>query len=841
MTADNDLAGPRPNDGGVPARRAVFRWAWRLFRREWRQHLLILGLIVAAVAATIVAAAITTETPPPADAGYGTAGVMAALAGTDDHLPAQLTRLRGEFGTVEEIANETLPIAGSLNTFELRAQDPHGPFGQPMLELLSGHYPQRADEIDVTPTLAAQFSLHLGSRWRVAGRTWTVVGTVDNPQNLLDAFALTEPGQVGAPSQVTLLFNARRGVSPATIGPGTQSVTLAADSNNSNVINPETMTIAALVLGMLLITLMAIGGFTVLAHRRQRSLGMLAAIGTTDRLVGMVMRADGLIVGALGAAVGTGLGLAGWFAYRPHLVAAAHHRIGIVQLPWDVVGIAIVLAVLSAYVAAARPAWELRRNPIVAALAGRPAPVRPIHRSAIPGVGLLVASFVLFGMSGATVGTGGSNGPLLLGLGLVCLVAALILLSPFALTALSRLGARFPVAVRLALRDLARYRARSGSALAAIAVSILIATIVVLAAAARYSNPLDYVGPNLAGNQIVLYTAANGAPHAKSPSQPTQKDEHYSLSGMTRAAGQIAGILGSRHVARLYTVDAGLRHAGAGRNWNGPIYLATPQLLKLYGITAGEISPNADLLSMRPGLSSASGLRLVFGHYRAQQGPPSRQATSPCPPRTCIAQPSIQEISALPSGTDAPNTVFTARAVSSLHLHPSLAGWIVQTTRTVTPYQLRQAEGTAGPAGLTVESKNDEPSSAQVLDTATVFGIALALAILAMSLGLVRSESGRDLKTLSAMGATGLTRRTITATTAGGLALLGAVLGAGGGYLAIAGWIRTSSLNGGIAALGNVPVGHLVAILIGMPVTAAVAAWLLGGRDLPRISRQPVE
>ena len=60
-------------NGGVPARRAVIRWAWRLFRREWRQQLLVLALIVVAVAATIVGAAVATNTPSPAGAGFGTA------------------------------------------------------------------------------------------------------------------------------------------------------------------------------------------------------------------------------------------------------------------------------------------------------------------------------------------------------------------------------------------------------------------------------------------------------------------------------------------------------------------------------------------------------------------------------------------------------------------------------------------------------------------------------------------------------------------------------------------------------------------------------------------------
>ena len=45
---------PESTTGGVPARRAMVRWAWRLFRREWRQQLLILLLIIVAVAAVVV-------------------------------------------------------------------------------------------------------------------------------------------------------------------------------------------------------------------------------------------------------------------------------------------------------------------------------------------------------------------------------------------------------------------------------------------------------------------------------------------------------------------------------------------------------------------------------------------------------------------------------------------------------------------------------------------------------------------------------------------------------------------------------------------------------------------
>ncbi len=69
--------------------------------------------------------------------------------------------------------------------------------------------------------------------------------------------------------------------------------------------------------GMLLIALVAVGGFTVLAQRRLRSLGMLGALGATDRNVRLVVRVNGVLVGVVGAVVGAVLGLAVWLAYRP--------------------------------------------------------------------------------------------------------------------------------------------------------------------------------------------------------------------------------------------------------------------------------------------------------------------------------------------------------------------------------------------------------------------------------------------------------------------------------------------------------------------------------------------
>ncbi|MFZ2058671.1 MAG: hypothetical protein WAV54_14800 [Acidimicrobiales bacterium] len=195
----------------------MVRWAWRLFRREWRQQLLVLALIIVAVTATIVGSAVATNTPPSANTGFGTAQDMATFAGSDPRLAAETASLEHRFRKVDVIENETLKVPGSVDTYQLRAQGPNGPFGQPTLSLVSGQYPAAANQVAVTAGVASDFNLKLGDTWKVGGEARRVVGIVENPQSLLDKFALVLPGQVRSPNGVTVLFDAP-GVSPSSIG-----------------------------------------------------------------------------------------------------------------------------------------------------------------------------------------------------------------------------------------------------------------------------------------------------------------------------------------------------------------------------------------------------------------------------------------------------------------------------------------------------------------------------------------------------------------------------------------------------------------------------------------------
>jgi putative ABC transport system permease protein len=814
------------------------RWAWRMFRREWRQQLLVLSLIVVAVAATFIGAAVATNTPPPANAGFGTASDLASFQAPDPHLASQIASLRHRFGRVDVIENQTVAIPGSVQGYDLRAQDPHGPFGQPMLSLVSGHYPVGPGQVAVTPGLASTFNLKVGDVWHQGGTARRVTGIVQNPHSLASEFALVAPGQVTAPTQVTVLFDAP-GVRPSAIGPNVQTPHSVAANNP---LNPTTIVLALATIGMLLIALVGVGGFTVLAQRRLRSLGMLGAQGASDQHIRLVVRANGVVVGVAGTVIGAVLGLIGWLAYRPILESDAHHVIGVFALPWKVILPAMALAIIASYFAASRPARQITRTPIVTALSGRPAPPKRLHRTALPGIIFLAVAFGLLTYSGAS-SNGGGTGELVLGL--VALVVALILLAPFCLTALASLGRHSPIAARLALRDLARYRARSGSALAAISLGVLIAVLICVETAARFANVLDYAGPNLASNQIIVYTPNGSGGPGNGPSGPAKGG---TLSSWAARAHAIAAALGAHDVVPLVSTSATLQHAASGRQFGGQVYVATPQLLKAFGIKASAINPSADILTMRPGLSGISKMQLVYGQYFSPRsvspGHPGGNGPGaqsyPCPKSDCLANPVIQEVSGLPSGTSAPNTVITEHAIRQLHLNSSVSGWLIQTPHPPTAAQISNARLTASAGGMTIETKNSIPTTATILDWATVFGIALALGILAMTVGLIRSETASDLRTLTATGASSSTRRLLTAITAGALGLLGAVLGTAAAYVGAIAYARGNS-NDGLSSLQNVPVANLVVILVAMPLLATAAGWLLAGREPQVISRQPLE
>jgi putative ABC transport system permease protein len=209
----------------------------------------------------------------------------------------------------------------------------------------------------------------------------------------------------------------------------------------------------------------------------------------------------------------------------------------------------------------------------------------------------------------------------------------------------------------------------------------------------------------------------------------------------------------------------------------------------------------------------------------------------PCPPYATIDNPVIQTVPCLPSGTAEPNTLITMRAVRQMRLRTGAGSWLIQAPAPLTATQMSDARAAVVTTGGQIETKSGELSLAQIGDGASVAGMLIALAVLAMSVGLVRSETSGDLRTLAATGASARTRRAITAATAGALGLLGAAGGTATACLAVVAWAH-GSLG---AIFTHVPRIDYLLILAGLPLAATAGGWLLAGREPPAIARQPIE
>ena len=830
-------AGPaateRAANGGLPARRAVLRWGWRLFRRDWRQQLLVLVLLSLAVAAAGFAVSATYHLVPSAEARFGTANHRLELDEPDPRrLAAAVADVRVWFGTAEAIGRRAVPVPGSVETVELRAQDPHGPYGAPMLSLREGRYPAGAGEVAITDAVAATFQVGAGGTLTLDGSALTVVGLVENPGDLDDEFALTSPAGAGPPQSVTLLVHSSR--ERATSLPGGYGGRLESrPACHAGLLcltptQTEKATAAAGALGLatvvlLLVALIAAAGFVVVGQRRLRQLGMLAAIGATQRHLRLVLLANGATVGAVAAVAGTAIALASWAAVGPWLERAAGHRIDRFDLPWWLLGAGMLLAVAAATAAAWWPARTVARVPATQALSARPPRPRPARRSAVV-AGLLAATGAVCLAAGIDPGRDQAN-PALVAAGTVAVVLAILLAGPLAIRALAAAAGRAPFPARLALRDLARYQARSGAALAAISLALGIAVAAVVAAAAAEHTAGE---GNLPDRQL-LFRVGDAEPLVpeRSPAE---------LARLRSQVDRLAATLDQATVVALdAAVDPEVTEGRGGRVVRpavmlarpvgehtlrdiGMLYVVTPELLGHLGLEGAPAG--VDVLTPHGG-----DLRFANLANTSEAAPDAGKETAPA----------VETID-VPAYTSAPVSLLTTDGLRRRGWQPARAGWLVVTRDPPTGAQLAQARQVAADAGMTLETRDEQTELAVVRSAATAAGMLLALGILAMTVGLIRSEAAGDLWTLTAAGATATTRRNLTAATSGALALLGVLLGATGAYLAL-----VAGYHDDLGVLGRVPVGHLAVTLAGLPLTAAAAGWLLAGREPPALARRPLE
>ena len=777
----------------------------------------MLALLTLAVAAAVGGAAAAYNLAPAAgNAQFGSANHALEFEEPDiQSLAADVAAAEEWFETIDVISRRFQTVPGLFEPVELRAQNPNGPFSSPMLALLEGRYPTSAGEVAVTDAVADIFEVGIGATLHIDADALTVVGLVENPSDLNDEFALVESSQARTPESVTILVGGSQDQLQSFRAPSGASVLAVARPGNEDVLAAVgALTVASVVL--LLVSLVAAAGFVVIAQRRLRQLGMLAAIGATEKHLRLVMVANGVVVGAIAAIIGTSLALLGWILVVPSLEEAVGHRIDRFDVPWWLIGTSMGLAVVTATAAAWWPARAVARIPIVSALSGRPPRPQPARRSATVAGPLLVMGIGLLVLADDPLD--GWNNVLLILAGTVALILGVVLVGPLAIRALAGIAGRSSVAVRLAIRDLARYQARSAAALAAISLALGIAAAIVIATSgALYATAAE---GNLADTQLLIRI---GEIPAQGDIAPIPDRTPAEVARLDTVVDDIADVLDQATVTPIEVAVApdfegfgGLPavvltkeiEPGSNRILTF-LYLASPEILGHYEVELETIRPETEVLTVETG-------ELWFEPMRPELVENSEQL--------------------IPAYTSLPGSFITPSALRQRGWESAPAAWLVETTTPITEDHFTEAREMAASAGITVEARSDQANLVALRTGATAVGILVAFGILAMTVGLVRSEADGDLRTLTATGATSGIRRTLTAATAGSLALLGAVLGATGAYLGFAAGYASH-----LATLLPVPLLHLIVIVIGLPLVATAAGWLLAGREPATLARQPIE
>lgn len=794
----------------IASTRAVAHWAWRMFRRDWRGQALVLILLSVAVAVSSYGAAFGHALAPSDQASFGSANARIRFTADAEQAAAVLAAARSRFGTVDEITDTTVPLPGSVRQLDLRTQDPHGALGSLTLRLRTGRYPTGRGEIALTPEMSQFLDAAVGTTVTLDAVKRQVVGLVENPADLGDTFALVSSVPGGEQTRYTLLVRASsqqlaafRAAAPL---PG--GVTVDTPTYYSH----DLGVLLVVALGMILVAVISLTAFLVLAQRRVRQLGMLAAIGATRRQVRNVTVIHGLIVGGIAAVAGTAASAISWTVTSSVIAKASGRRVSWSSAPLWLVLTPALMGVAASAVAAWWPARTMARVPVVRALSNRPLDPPRAPRTAIAAVAALGVGVLCLRLAH-------QRNALLMIIGLAAMISSILLSTPLAIRALTARSRNLPVTGRLAWRELGRNQSRSAAALATVTMAVGIScTAVVITAANTHSATAG----NLSARQILIPATNTHDPSvvpARTTSQTTALDE---------AAKQIATAVPDAVLVPLsLAIDPAAPPSPAAQATGGldaaqavrqqrrqltpyPLYVATPQLLAVFGINPTELDE--------------------YGYFAID---PSGTWSLLYSQRAPVPQPAGLHIHTY---TSLPQVLVSPTVVAAHHWKVARAGWLLQNPTSVTASQQRAARSRAAQVGLAIETRDPQTYLGRLRWMFTVGGIGLTLAVIAIALVLLRIQTTRDQQILTAVGAPSRARRAIAATTASALATLGTLLGITGAYVTLI-LAYSDTLN----RLSNIPWPALTSIGIGIPVLALTTTWLTTSRQPPAINRPAID
>ncbi|MFJ7208475.1 FtsX-like permease family protein [Streptomyces sp. NPDC098789] len=746
---------------------------------------------------------------------------------------------------------------GLLST-QMREVDAASPLVKGMFTLTGGRLPQQNGEIVATDAFLAESGYSVGSTVTPRGTqtSYMIVGSYELPNSLGSTELLAPPGSLLAPLDRALTeagLSSVRAVDTYLVKVGGEGFTWnmvkeinakgalvlsravilkpPADSavplyqqEERNTFTGRTgrataMAIAATVVGlaMLEICLLAGPAFAVGARRSRRQLGLVGANGGDRRHIRSIVLSGGLVLGAIAAVIGTGLGVVLTLALRPYLEERLGARFaGFNVVPLELVGIAL-LAVLTGLLAAIVPAITASRQTVLASLTGR----RGVRRSnrILPLLGLLALAG---GAAIALYGTVSGMGFIVVAGGSAIAELGLVAMTPMLVGLFGRVGRWLPLSPRLALRDAVRNRGRTAPAVAAV-----LAAVAGTVAVATYQHSKDvqaaheYTAKLPSGSGTIIMNEAGG--YRDVPAVRDALSQRYPVAvradvdrlvvgnpscerygESAKGCGTAELIVPKEQRCPLDEAENGPASFGLEeqkklrKDWrcargeyftSDQTVVADQKLLTTLAVTdpgtvAALTSGKAVSFDKRNVKNDKVTIRLITDKEKADTARSTHKEL-----------PGENKVFPVHQAPDSANAygiqlILPPTAVKAAGITTAPLGSYFTLDGSLTSTQKQKLDGDLDRMGtdaaVSVEAGYQAPSDITLM-ALTLFAGLITIGAAGIATGLAQADSEADLKTLAAVGAPPRVRRTLSGFQCGVVALMGVILGCASGILPAAG------------------------------------------------------
>jgi putative ABC transport system permease protein len=770
------------------------------------------------------------------------------------------------------VGASTIRTTGSASaTYSVVLVDGTGGLSAGTYRLDSGRLPKATNEVAVSPELAKHLGLLTSGKLKPGaeisvqgGLQFQVVGLAKLPSLTKDRSVWAPPGsvltKVGADTERRFLADFPAGTNLQALQEKLlgQGVVL---TSRSTIIDPATSSsvtsassgLAAMILvisfGVLEIVLLAGTAFAVSARRQTRTLGLVTAAGGTPSDVRRIVLAQGIVIGVIGAGGGIALAAIAMVAGKPLWEWIYGRLIPEIQIPVGRLVVVGLIGVVAGVLAAVVPARSAAKQAPMAALSGR---------FASSGTGVRLRRPALFlvagGVAAVVIGTswmaavyaqheqeaaadpnayqGGITPELpiaLILLGITCVIAGLIWVLPNLIARAAAIGRALPLSGRLALRDAARHRHRTGPAAAAIMMSVAGTAAMAFALANSFAaDAQNYVPTGRDGDAVIRYNGDNTG--------------HTTSTVIWTAALEqnVVKALPAKSISRLGPVVP----PGSKAEQQGQFIYQAPLTAFQLGLTGPEADmAAASLLAVDPdfiaslggnGAAVATDLRagkivMPTSEFKGDQAQLHTWSNAPSAKDKLIAVSKLKLSHPLAAfdrqaliGTE------TARTLGTISVQETQ----IALTRKPTKAELRTAANLLGTEdSLKIEKGYESPANKFLIILLSAAAVVTLLGV-AIAVSLSAAEGRADLATLAAVGAKPRQRRNLAAAQAWLIGQLGSLLGVFVG--ALYGYTARVAFGSPYFA---VPWRELGGMVIVIPLAAGLLAWLLTRSRLPMVSR----